>query len=301
MRLGGHRDRTGTVGRAYTVVGVVEFPDDLDPDVVFRRTPLPGFDPNSGWQSSWLVATPTPLTWTGVQKLNQHGIVALSRVVALDPPPTPAGLNYQESSGGISVLNTQVLLAVLIVGLGLLEVVLLAGPAFAVGARRRRRELALVAANGGTPAHLRRIVLADGVVLGLLGAVLGIAVGVLVGVRRPGRCTRAARVRRAGRRVPGLPAALLAIAVLAVLTGVLGRAGAGVHGRPAERDRGAGRAPGHHPVTQALAGPGARDGRRSARWSRWLGAWRVDSAGWSSPAWSSASSAWCCARRRWSG
>ena len=58
----------------------------------------------------------------------------------------------------------------LIAGLALLEIVLLAGPAFAVSARRRQRQLALVAANGGTPAHVRRIVLADGVVLGLVAA-----------------------------------------------------------------------------------------------------------------------------------
>jgi putative ABC transport system permease protein len=63
---------------------------------------------------------------------------------------------------------------VVVAGLALLEVVLLAGPAFAVSARRRQRQLALVAANGGTPAHVRRMVLADGVVLGLAGAVLGL-------------------------------------------------------------------------------------------------------------------------------
>ena len=60
----------------------------------------------------------------------------------------------------------------------MLETVLLAGPAFAVGARRRRRDLALVAAAGATPAHLRRIVLADGVVLGAVAAAAGVALGV---------------------------------------------------------------------------------------------------------------------------
>ena len=39
----------------------------------------------------------------------------------------------------------------LIVAMALLEVVLLAGPAFAVGARRQARTLALMAASGGTP------------------------------------------------------------------------------------------------------------------------------------------------------
>ena len=109
----------------------------------------------------------------------------------------------------------------LIAGLVALEVVLLAGPAFAVGARRRHRDLALVAADGGTPAQLRRIVLADGVVLGSLAAVGGIVA----------RCGRRARRRGPGWRctwsVPG-PAATgcsrwrcVGIAGLAVVTGVL--------------------------------------------------------------------------------
>jgi putative ABC transport system permease protein len=70
----------------------------------------------------------------------------------------------------------------MIAGFGLLEVILLAGSAFAVGARRQTRTLGLVAASGGTPRDVRRIVLAEGLVLGLLGALAGAAVGVLVAV-----------------------------------------------------------------------------------------------------------------------
>ena len=46
----------------------------------------------------------------------------------------------------------------LVVAMALLEVVLLAGPAFAVGARRQQRALALMAASGAEPPHLRRVV-----------------------------------------------------------------------------------------------------------------------------------------------
>ncbi len=73
-----------------------------------------------------------------------------------------------------------VALVMLIVGLGLLEVVLLAGAAFAVGARRQVRELGLVAVSGGTADQIRRIVLAQGLVLGAIGAVLGIVIGGLI-------------------------------------------------------------------------------------------------------------------------
>jgi putative ABC transport system permease protein len=68
-------------------------------------------------------------------------------------------------------------LVTLIAGFGLLEVILLAGTAFAVGARRQVRTLGLVAASGGEPQDVRRIVLAEGVVLGLLGALVGAVLG----------------------------------------------------------------------------------------------------------------------------
>ena len=66
----------------------------------------------------------------------------------------------------------------LVVVMVLLEVILLAGPAFAVGARRQARSLALLAAAGGTPRQARRVVLASAVVLGGLAAVIGTVLGI---------------------------------------------------------------------------------------------------------------------------
>lgn len=68
-------------------------------------------------------------------------------------------------------------LVTLVAGLGLLEVVLLAGTAFAVGARRQTRDLGMIAAQGGSPRDLRRVVLAQGLLLGAVGAVAGVAAG----------------------------------------------------------------------------------------------------------------------------
>jgi putative ABC transport system permease protein len=68
-------------------------------------------------------------------------------------------------------------LVTLVAGLGLLEVVLLAGTAFAVGARRQTRDLGMIAAQGGSPRDLRRVVLAQGLILGVLGALAGVAAG----------------------------------------------------------------------------------------------------------------------------
>jgi putative ABC transport system permease protein len=68
----------------------------------------------------------------------------------------------------------------LVVASVVLEIVLLAGPAFAVGVRRQRRDLALIGAAGGSAADLRRVVLASGVVLGGGAALLGAVSGVLL-------------------------------------------------------------------------------------------------------------------------
>jgi putative ABC transport system permease protein len=90
------------------------------------------------------VATPGPLTWAQVKQLNTHGLVAVSRHV-LAHPPSPAE-RYPEFA---AENRFEVGVPGLVGGLAMLEIVLLAGPAFAVGARRRRRDLGLVAAAGG--------------------------------------------------------------------------------------------------------------------------------------------------------
>ncbi|WP_155372141.1 FtsX-like permease family protein [Catellatospora vulcania] len=162
--------RTANPEYTYRVTAVVEFPTSLRDTVVFRPGVLPA-------SARWLVHTPSPVLWADVQQLNEHGIAVRSRAVALDPPAVPADPTVTTSSE-----IEEVALSAIMVVLIMLEVVLLAGPAFAVGARRRSRDLALVAATGGTPAHLRRIVLADGVVLGLGAAVAAVGLGIAAAV-----------------------------------------------------------------------------------------------------------------------
>lgn len=62
--------------------------------------------------------------------------------------------------------------------LGLIEVVLVVGSAFAVGARRHIRDLGLLAATGGSPADIRRALLAQGLVVGAMGSLLGVVAGI---------------------------------------------------------------------------------------------------------------------------
>jgi putative ABC transport system permease protein len=202
--------------RSWKVTGVVEIPSALHENVVFPSGKMPTRD--GDWSANrWLWDAPAPVTWSQVKQLNQRGMVIKSRAVLLDPPPaSEVDTSYENAN----VNAEAVAVGGLIAGLGVLEVVLLAGPAFAVGARRRQRDLALVAANGGTPAHLRRIVLADGVVLGTVGAVVGLVVGVLAAFAgRPLIEDYVVHARAGGYRI--FPLALAAIAGIAVLTGLL--------------------------------------------------------------------------------
>ncbi|GAB4101979.1 hypothetical protein GCM10028790_09970 [Micromonospora taraxaci] len=200
--------------RAYTVVGVVEFPDDLGPVVALHPGAVPKTGP--GPDSVWLADIPGTVDAALVSRLNDRGVVVTAR--HSDGPGDGANRTRFGFIGASDAndLSTGVLIA----GLGLLEVVLLVGPAFAVGVRRRRRDLALVAVAGGDAAQLRRVVLADGVVLGVLGAAVGLIVG--VGAAFAGRPLMEEYVF--GLRFGGYrcwPAALVLLGAVAVLAGVL--------------------------------------------------------------------------------
>ena len=207
-------DRT----KSWTVTGIVEFPGALFETVVYLPDAIPGgANPPGGGSASWLWDAPGPVSWDQVKQLNQRGMVVFSRDVLMHPPPAS---ETPEMFGSSSVDAEAIGVGGLVAGLAILEIVLLAGPAFAVGARRRRRDLGLVAANGGTPAHLRRIVLADGLVLGALGAAAGLVIGVAGAfITRPLLEELVVNQRAGGYRA--FPLALAGIALLAVGTGLL--------------------------------------------------------------------------------
>jgi putative ABC transport system permease protein len=122
-----------------------------------------------------------------------------------------------QSAGGGDSLGTGGAVALITV-LGLLEVVLLAGAAFAVGARRQVRELGLVAASGGSARDIRRTVLAQGLVLSLLGALLGVASGAVVALAGLPLWERLAGTEIAGWAFS--PGEIAAVALAGVLSGV---------------------------------------------------------------------------------
>ncbi|MCI4657083.1 ABC transporter permease [Cryobacterium zhongshanensis] len=167
--------------RTVTVVGVLDAAQYSDAtSVVFGR--LGAFtgdtNPIAGRDDFYLFGH--PLDWAAVQKLNAVGAVALSRSVLLDPPPS--GSSALDGSTGFSgVASTIVTLTLAGAAFAVLEVALLAGAAFAVGARQQQRVLATVASVGGRRKTLFQIVSASGLVLGFAGGIAGVALGVAGG------------------------------------------------------------------------------------------------------------------------
>ena len=150
------------------VVGIAE-------SATYRSTPvvagLPGsLGLDAAGEQTWLVGG-GPVDWSQVQALNARGATVLSRAVVEHPPALPRIGPAPDHSQTLTIAG-------LVVAMVLIEVVLLAGPSFAVGARRQQRALALLAAAGGTPRQTRRVVLANGVVLGAVAAVVGVVGGI---------------------------------------------------------------------------------------------------------------------------
>ncbi len=205
-------------GGVFHVVGVVEFPGALDTAILFDSAAgVPGV---SDVPATWLVDSPAPMTWNDVTRLNALGMVVESRAVLIDPPPaSQIAVEGRTDDPLGSGPDDATIAATVGAGLAFLEIVLIAGPAFAISARRRRRHLALAAANGATPAHLRRIVLADGVVLSMVGALAGMVLGGAAAViARPWLEELLFLHRAGGYRVS--PLAVVGIVCVAVVSGL---------------------------------------------------------------------------------
>ncbi|WP_322899754.1 ABC transporter permease, partial [Actinacidiphila rubida] len=229
--------RTRGFDRTYRIVGAYELPDALDTE---QLTALPGsfiaayatamkaargsYD-GGGGPPSYLVSVPGVFSWPMVEHANSLGVIVDSRAVLLHPPADEDVPFYRaagRTGGGVqSSTSKATALAVpaTVGGLAILEVCLLAGPAFAVGARRSRRQLGLIGANGGDRRHIRAVVLSGGLVIGVVAAVVGTVLGLVLTA-----LLRGVLEDYVGKRFGGLtvrPLELLAIAGLAVLTGLL--------------------------------------------------------------------------------
>ncbi|MEU6238478.1 ABC transporter permease [Kitasatospora sp. NPDC047058] len=266
LGLGSGTTLKGLEKTPFTVTGVVEHPGDLDkvefvgrPGEVIEplaaltpaAKPPTGVSEQAADKASWLVRLPAGQTLdrAGVQRLNAHGFTATSRAVAAGPS-AGADDSYRGPSAGTgdalagSPRRNTVVVVATVAAMALLEVALLAGPAFAVGARRSRRQLALLAATGGDRGHVAAVVLGAGLVLGVAGAAAGVLLGTgLVAVLRPWiEETAGSRFGHFGLRITdlaaigavGLLTALLA-AALPALQAARQSVTAGLHGRDTVR------------------------------------------------------------------
>lgn len=131
---------------------------------------------------AWFVVGPDPVSWDQVLDLNALGGAVTSRAVLADPPapdrvPVPDQGYTDPAEGSVTAVGV----AVVAVGLLLLQIALLAGPAIAVGARRNRRSLAVLAAAGAERRQLRAVVLAGSGVVGLVSCLVAAALGAATG------------------------------------------------------------------------------------------------------------------------
>ncbi|MFG3340833.1 FtsX-like permease family protein [Glycomyces sp. NPDC048151] len=199
-------------GETMPVSGVVEIPWNLNEPLAIATS----FESET---YGWLLDTPDTLTIDQALALNEMGVTVWAGSL-LDQPGSSG---YVESS--MAADSAELMIYGLIVVAVVMEVVLLAGPAFAISARRRTREFALMSANGATPAQVRRVVLAGGVLFGLIAAFVAIAIGVgLVAAAMPW-LEQLIGHRSAGLRVmPAMQASLVGVAIATGLLSALAAA-----------------------------------------------------------------------------
>ncbi|GIH14730.1 FtsX-like permease family protein [Rugosimonospora africana] len=208
----GDRMSAGMPGRALTVVGLVDSAQRLGQRLLIVPT---GYPLSPGARRSLLVDLPPSVAHWEPPEVNGLGYQAR---------PVPTGSERAVRTAGVS----------LVVGFAAAEMGLLVGAAFAVGATRQRRELAMVGAVGASRRQLARVVLANGVLLGACAGILGTGSGLLAFWSSRGLVERivdhplAGAGVHAGARVDvgtetgaGVPVARLAgILALAVLLGL---------------------------------------------------------------------------------
>ena len=169
----GRTDRVeSTNGKRYAVVGIARMLTTQSTPAIFATpdSALNHVDPTRTVQ--YLVDLPDSADTDQLSAaLVDKGLFLLPRATIVDPPPDPYGTTADDIGPYAAMA--------LVIGFGILEIVLLAGTAFAVGARRQTRELGLVMAAGGTPGDVRRIVVLQGLFAGLVGVAGGLAIAAI--------------------------------------------------------------------------------------------------------------------------
>ena len=200
-------------GRRVAVVGTV--PTDGPYLRVLGRPGLPlEEDLGDDAGPAFLVALPdlsTAETKALVRRLAADGVAMQARDALVHPE--------RWGQGGSGPDAASVAAGALAILVGLVEVVLVVGAAFAVAGRRQLRDLGLVAANGGVGKDVRRLMLAQGLVLGVSASVVGAAAGTALAVAGGRWAERRFDLVLHTSEVPWV--AVVAVTVLGALTAVV--------------------------------------------------------------------------------
>lgn len=136
----------------------------------------------SGPATVWFVDG-ADLSWSDVLAGNDAGFITMSRTVILDPPSaTQVPIYLDGAAYEADVTVGIVIVAVTVVSVGGTLIALLIGPVFAIGARRSRRDYALLRAQGAPAKTIRAIMLRSAGLVGLTGAVVGALTGMLAAI-----------------------------------------------------------------------------------------------------------------------
>ncbi|MGL4174234.1 MAG: FtsX-like permease family protein [Actinomycetota bacterium] len=180
-----------TPGGTVQVVGIGEVPSLSSERIAIVMPESPVFvaatkdlkNVEAARNDFFLVANAAPVTLPKIQELNKFGLYVTSKEVIENPPAEWDSAANQPGAPAESNTDDMAFIGIAVMSV-MLEVILLAGPAFAVAARRQERDLAMLAAIGGTRRDVRRVMFAQGIVSGGIAAIaaglLGIPVGWLV-------------------------------------------------------------------------------------------------------------------------
>lgn len=174
--LGGTIHVTKPKPATFTVVGTLKDAQNYANDDVLYGGPgvFDGVLPADDLTGTSFYLPDLPLEWGQVRALNKEGATVFSRTVVLDPPSKEVA--PRDGTDGSGAAAT-VLVVALIGAFAMFEVCLLAGAAFAVGARQRQRALAILASVGASRRVLFAVMSVEGILLGLVGGLLGTGLG----------------------------------------------------------------------------------------------------------------------------